>query len=95
MESSNVFAELWTGLSSNGDAWAAGLVCGEADCPLVVSGHVQLISKRMQLAHRGRASLHYIRQPIYLECPTRDRDNGTARLCTCSFLGNVHGRSIG
>jgi hypothetical protein len=71
MDSSNTFAGLWTtGLSSSGDGWAAGLVFGVAGDPLVMSGHVQLIVRRIQFAQRGRASLHYIGQRVHLQCLT-------------------------
>jgi hypothetical protein len=58
-ESSKLLEEFPDGLSSIGEATVPGLACDDGEYPLLSSGHVQLMSKRIQFAQRGRASLHY------------------------------------
>jgi hypothetical protein len=57
-DTSKSFAALPFCPSSMGEVCVLGLVVGDVDCPLVSSGQAQLMSKRMQFEHRGRASLH-------------------------------------
>ena len=68
IESSKLLIGARAGLSATGDGYVAGLVgvCGDVECPLLISGQVQLISRRMQFAQRGRASLHCKDQLVFL-----------------------------